>query len=189
MKTIDEAFKINFGEEFVKLGVTYISHIFEPKTVTIGFNPPAKKKPTPETLVYYDGCAIGNLKGLEQFCYEEGTKKKLLPYYKQHFLNIFKTRVDVEKQMLIEHTIPINELYIELDGEKFYVTSITFILIGIPTTQDIDVKHRTYEGALITEAIFDIKQMDNIHTAWIAQLPKNKEAKVFVKSKPREKKK
>jgi hypothetical protein len=189
LKTIDEAFQINFGEEFVKLGATYISHIFNLKTVSISFNPPLKKKPTPNSLVYQNARVMGDLEGLAQFCYEEGTKKKLVPYYKQNFLNIFNTRADVEKQMLIEHTIPINELYIESDGEKFYVTSITFMLIGTPTTQDIDVKHRTYEGALITEAIFDIKQMDNIHTAWIAQLPKNKEAKVFVKSKPRRKKK
>ncbi len=189
LKTIDETLQINFGEEFHKLGLIFISHIFELKTVTISFNPPPKKKPTLTTLVYNDGCAVGNIEELTKFCYEEGTKKKLKPYYKQNFLKIFKTRADVEKQSLIEHTVPIHELYIESDGEKFYITSIAFTLIGIPTTEKIDVKHRTYGGALITEGVFDIKEMDKIHTTWIAQFPKNKDAKVFVKSKSRKKKK
>lgn len=189
LKTIDETLQINFGEEFHKLGLIFISHIFELKTVTISFNLPSKKKPTPTTLVYNDGCTVGNIEELTKFCYEEGTKKKLIPYHKQNFLKLFKTRADVEKQMLIEHTVPINELYIESDGEKFYITSITFTLIGIPTTEEIDVKHRTYGGSLITEGIFDIKEMDKIHTTWIAQFHKNKDAKVFVKSKPRKKKK
>jgi hypothetical protein len=189
LKTIDEAFQINFGEEFIKLGLAYISHIFEPKTRTISFNPPAKEKPTPETLVYHDGCAVGNLDELTKVCFEDGTKKKLIPYYKQNFLNIFKTRADIKKQILIEHTVPINELYIQANNEKFYITSITFMLIGIPTTQHIDVTQRTYEGVLITEGVFDIKEMDKIHTTWIAQFHKNRTAKVFLKSKLRKKKK
>ena len=188
LKTIDETLQINFSEEFHKLGLIFISHIFQLKTVTISFNPPSKKKPTPTTLVYNDGCVVGNIEGLRKFCYEEGTKKKFIPYHKQNFLKIFKTRADVEKQMLIEHTVPISELYIESNGEKFYITSIAFTLIGIPTTEEIDVKHRTYEGSLITEGVFDIKEIDKIHTTWIAQFPKHKNAKVFVKSKPRKKK-
>jgi len=188
LKTIDETLQINFGEEFHKLGLMFISHIFELKTVMFSFKPPAKKKPTPTSLVYNNGCTVGNIEELTNFCYEEGTKKKLIPYHKQNFLKIFKTRADVEKQMLIEHTIPINELYIESDGEKFYITSITFTLIGIPTTEEIAVKHRNYEGSLIAEGVFDIKEMDKIHTTWIAQSPKNKDAKVFVKSKPRKEK-
>lgn len=189
LRTIDETLQINFGEEFHKLGLIFISHIFELKTATISFNPPSRKKPTPKTFVYNDGCAVGNLEELTTLCYEEGIKKKLIPYHKQNFLKIFNTRADVEKQMLIEHTIPINELYIESDGEKFYITSITFTLIGIPTTEEINVRHRTYEGSLITEGVFDIKEMDKIHTTWIAQFPKNKDPKVFVKSKSRKKKK
>jgi hypothetical protein len=189
LKTIDEALQINFGEEFRKLKLTYISHIFKLKNVTISFNPPSKKKPTPRTLVYDDGCAIGNLEELTKVCYEEGTKKKLIPYHKQNFLNTFKTRADVERQMLIEHTIPINGLYIESEGENYYITAISFTLIGIPTTQDVTAKHRNYEGALITESVFDIKEMDKIHTTWIAQFPKSKDANVFVKSKPRKMKK
>lgn len=189
LKTIDETLRINFGEEFHKLGLIFISHIFELKTVTISFSLPSKKKPTPTTLVYNNGCTVGNIEELTKFCYEEGTKKKLIPYHKQNFLKIFKTRADIEKQMLIEHTVPINELYIESDGEKFYITSITFTLIGIPTTEEIDVKHRTYGESLITEGVFDIKEINKIHTTWISQFPNNKEAKVFVKSKPRKKKK
>lgn len=77
LKTIDEALQINFGEEFRKLKLTDISHFFELKTATISFNPPSKKKPTPRTLVYDDGCADGNLEELTKLCYEEGTKKKL----------------------------------------------------------------------------------------------------------------
>lgn len=189
LKTIDEAFEIDFDEEFVKLGMTFISHNFELKERTIRFNPLPKVKPTPETVVYHDGCAGGTLDELTKICYEEGTKKKLMPYYKQNFLNIFKTRADIDKQMLIKHTIPINDLYIESNGEKFYITSITFTLIGKPTVQEISVRHRTYEGALIAEGVFDIKIMDKIQTTWIAQFPKNKEASVFVKSKPRKKRK
>ena len=189
LKTIDETFQINFGEEFHKLGLIFISHIFELKTVTISFNPSPKKKPTLKTLVYNDGCAVGNIEELTKFCYEKGTKKKLKPYYKQNLLKIFKTRADVEKKSLIKHTVPIHELYIESYGEKFYITAISFTLIGIPTTEEIDVKHRTYGGSLITEGIFDIKEMDKIHTTWIAQFSKSKDAKVFVKSKPRKKKK
>lgn len=189
LKTIDETLQINFGEEFHKLGLIYISHIFELKSVAISFNPPSKKKPTLTTLVYNDGCLAGNIEELTKFCYEEGTKKKLIPYHKENFLKIFKTRADIEKQMLIEHSVPINELYIESDGDKFFITSITFTLIGIPTSEEIDVKQRTYEGSLITEGVFDMKEMEKIHTTWISQFPKNKDAKVFVKSKPRKKKK
>ena len=189
LKTIDETLRINFGEEFHKLGLIYISHIFKLKSVAISFNPPSKRKPTPTTLVYNDGSTVGNLEELTKFCYEEGTKKKLIPYHKQNFLKIFKTRADVEKQMLIEHSVPINELYIESDGEKFYITSITFTLIGVPSAEEIDVKHRTCEGSLISEGIFDMKEMDKIHTTWIAQFPRNMDAKVFVTSKLRETKK
>jgi len=189
LKTIDEAFKINFNEEFVKLGLTYISHIFKPQTRTISFNPPVKAKTSLETLVYHGGHAVGNLDDLMNFCYKEGTKKKLIPYYKQNFLKIFKTRADIEQPMLVEHTVPINELYIETNNEKFYITSVTFTLVGVPTIKEIDVKQRTYESALITEGVFDVEEMDQIHTAWIAQLPKDKTAKLFMKSTPRKKKK
>jgi len=185
LKTIEEAFQIDFVEEFVKLGVTYISHIFNLKTVSINFNHPLKRKLSMRDVVLHDGCAIGDLDGLAKFCFEEGTKKKLIPYYKQNFLNIFKTRADVEKHVLIEHTIPINEFYIESDGDKHYINSITFTLIGIPTTQDIELRHLTYEGMLVTEGVFNIKEMDKLYTMWIAQFPKSKEAKVFVKSKPK----
>lgn len=189
LKTIDEASKIDFGEEFVKLGMTFISHNFELKASTISFTPPPKIKPTPETVVYHDGSAVGTLGELTKLCHEEGTKKKLLPYYKQNFMNIFKTRADIDKPLLIEHSVPINELYIESNGDKFYITSIVFTLIGTPTVQDINVRHRTYEGALITEGVFDITTMDNIQTTWIAQRPQKKEASVFVKSKARKKRK
>ena len=189
LKTIDEALQINFSDEFHKLGLIFISQIFKLKTITISFNPLLKKKPTSKNFVFNDGCAVGNLDELTKFCYEEGTMKKLIPYHKQNLLKIFITRADVEKQMIIEHTIPINELYIVSDGEKFYITSITFKLLGIPTIEEIDMKHRTYEGSLITEGTFDIKEMDKIYTTWIAQSPKNKDLEVFVKSKPRKKKK
>lgn len=189
LKTIEEAFQIDFGDEFHQLGLIYISHIFKQEKLSMNFNPPLKKIPSLKALVYHNELEIGDLDGLANFCFEEGPKKKLIPYFKRNMLNLFKTKADAERHVLIENTIPIRELYIEADGVKHFINSITFTLIGIPTTQDIKVKHLTYEGALITEGVFDIEEMKEIHTTWIAQLPKNREARVFVKSKPRKIKK
>ena len=190
LKTINEALKINFGEECHKLQAIYISHMFKLKAVTISFNFPPKKKPKKSTAVYdSNGAAVSDLEGLTQFCYEEGTRKKLIPYYKQHFLNIFKTRADVERHMLIEHAIPINGLYIKSEKGKCFIGSVTFTLVGLPTMKEIAAKHRKYQEALITENVFDIKEMDKIHTSWIVQFAKDREARLFIKSKPRKNKK
>jgi hypothetical protein len=189
LKTIEDAFQIDFGDEFHKLGLLYISHTFKLKKFTMHFNPPLNKKPSLKTLVYHNELEIGDLEGLANFCFEEGPKKNIIPYFKRNMLNIFKTKADTERHVLIEKTIPIRKLYIEDDGIKHFINSIKFTLVGIPTTQDIQVNHGTYEGALITEGLFDIEEMKEIHTAWIAQLPKDKEARVFVKSKPRKTKK
>lgn len=189
LKTIEDAFQINFGDEFHKLGLLYISHIFKLKKFTMHFNPPLNKKPSLKTLVYHNELEIGDLEGLANFCFEEGPKKNIIPYFKRNMLNIFKTKADTERHVLIEKTIPIKKLYIEDDGIKHFINSIKFTLVGIPTTQDIQVNHRTYEDTLITEGLFDIEEMKEIHTAWIAQIPKDKEAKVFVKSKLRKTKK
>lgn len=189
LKTIEEAFQIDFGDEFNKLGLMYISHIFKQEKLSMNFNPPLKKIPSLKTLVYHNGIGIGDLEGLANFSFEEGPKKKLIPYFKRNMLNLFKTKADTEKHVLVENTIPIKELYIEANGVKHFITSITFTLIGKPTTRDIEPKYLTYEGALITEGVFDIEEMKEIHTTWIAQLPKNKETNVFVKSKLRKIKK
>jgi hypothetical protein len=189
LRTLEEALKINFGDEFHKLAAVYVSHIVKLKTVTLSFTPPAKFKPLPTTIFYHNGQPAGTLDDLTKSCYEEVTKKKLIPYYKQNLLGIFKTRADLDRQMLIEHTIPITEFYIESASEKFFITSVTFTLIGVPTIKDMPAKHRTYKGALITESIFDEKEMDKIHTTWIVQFAKRSEGKIFMKSKLRKTKK
>lgn len=188
LQTLEDAMKINFGEEFKKLGFQYISLKFEIKRFSMCFEPSIKIKPPLNTSVFNGEIEIGTLEDFVNFCFEEGTKKKTTPFVKDNMPNFFKTKSDTIKQMLIEHTIPVKELYIEQDGSKHFITSITITLLGTPFTQDIQIRHRIYKDALITEGIFDIEEMPEIHTTWIAQLLKDHEAKVFVKSKPKKQK-
>ena len=185
LRSLEDALQIDFGKEFNKLGLLYISYTFEIKRFSICFEPSLKIKPSLKALVFKRETEIGTLEGFVNFCFEEGPKKKTSRYVKDNMLNIFKTKSDTEKHMLIENTIPVKELYIKPDGSRHFIKSITFTVVGLPFTQDIQARHRKYEGALITEGIFDIEEIPEVHTTWISQLPKDNEAKVFVKSKPR----
>lgn len=184
LKTLQEALDIDFNNEFIKLGIVTIANNFKLKQVTFEFLKPFKDKPTPQLQVFKDENQISTLDELVSFCFEEGTKKKLIPYMNKNFLDIFKTRADLNKFALIEHKIPINKLFVQaLDGDLYELSALIITVVGKPTVNKIEIRHRTYESTLITEGKTNADEFDKIHTIYAVQTTKSKEVKTFVKSK------
>lgn len=185
LKTLQEAMQIDFGKDFRKLGMIYISHTFKLVEFSMSIEPKIKKEFSLKTPVYADedGENTGTLEWWVDYFFKNGPKKNLIFQFKENMLEFYKKKSDVGRLQELEHITPIKGLYVELEGKKHTITSIKFVFNVILTTQEIHVGHRTYEGALISEGVFDIEGMDKIHTTWIAQLPKDKDALLFVKSK------
>lgn len=177
---------INFGVEFAKLGMATISHDFKIHQIRFELKTKNKIKVIPTTEIMEKGQVIGTLNDLAEFCFQEGTKKKLRPYLNRNFLKVYKTRADLEKTALIEHRVPINGISVKVsEEESIDLISVIIILIGKPKVCEVEVKHRKYDKALITEGTFASSEFEKEFTIFTAQTPKSDIGKYFIKTKNR----
>lgn len=186
LKTLEEALNIDFKVEFKKLGMATISTEFEIKQIKFELKKTGEIKIFPDSEVLENGKTVGILSNLVKFCFEEITKNKLRPYLNENFLKVYKTRADLKKVPLIEHNIPINGFSVKIsEKETVELLSITFILLGNPKVNEVNVKRRMYNNALITEGSFNLPETDKEYTIFAAQTPKSNVGKYFFKSKTR----
>lgn len=179
LKTLEEALTIDFNNEFIRIGMAAVSCNFKLEQFTFESSPPFKYKPNPQWKVFKDNNQIFTLDELRSNCI-----KKFVENFNQNFLKIFKTRADLNQLVLIENTIPINGLFVQsLDGEMHELLSLTVKMIGKPVVNEVEVRQRIYESALITEGKIDASELDKVHTLSVVQVAETNEGKLFIKSK------
>ncbi|MEQ1485549.1 restriction endonuclease [Methyloglobulus sp.] len=183
LKTLEEARNIDFYDEFVKIGMAKFFCNFELQQFSLECTPQCKFEITPQLKVFEEDREISTLDELVSHC-TEGTNIKIKQYFNQNFLNIFKTKADLNKHVLIEHKIPINGLFVQSpDNLSHKLLSITLLMVGKSAIDEVEVMHRFYESALVTEGKIQLVEFDKEQTLFVAQTAKANEGKIFVKSK------
>jgi hypothetical protein len=190
-RTLEEALGIDFKNEFMKLGFVNVSHEFTLYQISLECEPPISDKVTPQEMVYVKGGEESlTLYDLVELCMKEATEKELKSHLNRNFLDIFKTKEDLNKDVLVEHRVPIRELYIRpSEGVEHSIQALTIKMIGKPTQKEINLKRRFYDGALVTEGAVDRNDSDNIYTFYFVQIPAKKAGRTFMKKEKRRKKK
>jgi hypothetical protein len=186
LRTLDEALSTVWSEEFTKLGIAYSSRSFNVEKVILDFSPPVHKKITPTDVIWYRGEKIGLMKNFIAICTGEHERKIILDYFYENFLNVFKTRADLKRDIIIEHKIPIKEYYIILPERNVHkIQSVTVRIKGTAQVKDIPVSFHDYQNARVTKGIIDIEGFDNIQKVFVAHIAGSKQGKVFVETKAR----
>lgn len=181
LMTLEEVINIDFDREFVKLGMASVCLEFKLKQVVFECLP--QLKPTPKLKVFHCDDQIGSVDELLSSIFKELTEKKLASHINQNFLDIFKTREGFNMSVLVEHKIPINNLAIQSNCGTFHkLLSLTLIIMAKPDMEEVEVRHRLFKKALVTNGSFEFDNQDKVHTIFAAQMPQSTEGRFFVKS-------
>ena len=104
-----------------------------------------------QNLVEFEGQILGDLEGLLVFYFQKIVVPYLNAYRDQHFLEIFKTRADIDLPMRIEvsYRWPACRVIME-DGTTTELREVRYIIFGNRNATDIKQEHRTYNDRMVS---------------------------------------
>lgn len=104
-----------------------------------------------ESNVEIKGEIAGDLKGLIEYFFQEHLAPQIDKYKKEHFLEIFKTKADVDKSLLVQREYDWSGIYvISKDGERVELNKVRYIVIGNRKTMNVEQEHRVFNEKMIS---------------------------------------
>jgi len=104
-----------------------------------------------ESQVEINGEIIGDLKGLIEYFLQEYLVPQCNKYKKEHFLEIFKTRDDVEKPMLVQSEYDWPGIYaVTKDGERIELKKVRYVVIGNRRAMNVEQEHRVFNDKMVS---------------------------------------
>jgi hypothetical protein len=148
--TMREAQERDWANFLFKPGLLLISEeTFEIKEIALT----AKGRASPvenmdlRSEVVIQGIAVGNLEAFINYFFREHVVPGAVAYKKEHFLEIFKTREDIEKPLLINCQKDLNGLIVlTRDGSRVEISRISFVLVETRHHEDIPQSHYLYRN-------------------------------------------
>jgi len=111
-----------------------------------------------DSSVEMKGEIVGNLKGLIEYFFQEHIIPKIDQYKKEHFLEIFKTKDDVKKMLLVESEHTWREInVIDQEGNVVKLSKVKYVIKGIRRTMEVDQEHKVFSNKLVSTG----KHLDN----------------------------
>lgn len=104
-----------------------------------------------ESEVQVDGQVVGSLKDIIEYFFQEYLAPQIDKHKKENFLEIFKTKEDVEKTMLVEseHTWPEIHAH-DRDGNEVNFSKVKYIVLGVRKTMDVNQEHKVFNNKMIS---------------------------------------
>jgi Restriction endonuclease len=104
-----------------------------------------------ESDVYVNGQVVGNLKDIIGRFFQEYIVPEIDKHKKEIFLELFKTKEDAEKMMIVEseNTWPEINAH-DRDGNKVNFSTVRYIVLGERKTVDIDQRHMVFNNNLVS---------------------------------------
>ncbi|MBW4531217.1 MAG: restriction endonuclease [Aphanothece saxicola GSE-SYN-MK-01-06B] len=101
--------------------------------------------------VVLEGEAVGDLAGLIEHFFKEHVIPGVEAYRKQHFLEIFKTREDIGKPMLVEseHDWP-KVAVVDDHGNRVEISKVKYIFTGVRQSMDVHQAHYVFNQKMIS---------------------------------------
>jgi hypothetical protein len=101
--------------------------------------------------VELDGEAVGDLAGLIEYFFKEHVIPGVEAYRKQHFLEIFKTKKDIEKTMLVESehgwpTVIVKDSF----GNRIEISRVKYVFTGVRQSMDVHQSHFVFNQKMIS---------------------------------------
>ncbi len=104
-----------------------------------------------ESQVEINGEIIGDLKGLIEYFFQEYLVPQCNKYKKEHFLEIFKTKDDLEKPMLVQREYDWTGVYaITKDDERTELKKVRYVVVGNRRAMDVEQEHRVFNDKMVT---------------------------------------
>lgn len=181
LRTLKDAYDIDFKNEFTKLSILKIEWQFTTKVTSIIFEPTLSRKLNSEDIVYLDNktkFALGDYIRETINVYERENLRKDV---NENAMVLYKTKADLNNLFVLTCDKKINRGYIKAEKrERHYIRSLTIQVVGKPNVKDKGVRRRLYDKALITEGIFNDTSSDNVYTVRVAQLSGKREGGFFI---------
>lgn len=93
----------------------------------------------------------GDVRGLVEYFFREHLAPNIDQYKKEHFMEIFKTKEDATKTLLVESEHDWKGIFvINTNGQKIEIKKIKFIVTGNRQTSDVPQKHHIFNNKMIS---------------------------------------
>ena len=130
--------------------------------------------------VELDGEAVGDLAGLIEHSFKQHVIPGVEAYRKQHFLDIFKTKEDMGKPMLVEseHSWPKVDVTDNL-GNRVEIARVKYVYTGVRQTVDVYQalyvfnqkmisvgRHRDPDGTVIDFSLIQDSDSPTLRARW-----------------------
>jgi hypothetical protein len=101
--------------------------------------------------VELDGEPVGDLAGLTEHFFKEHVIPGVVAYTKQHFLDIFKTKEDINKPMLVEseHDWP-KVVVTDNQGNRVEIARVKYVFTGVRQSMDVHQAHYVFNEKMIS---------------------------------------
>lgn len=104
-----------------------------------------------ESDVELDGEAVGDLAGLIEHFFKEYVIQGAEAYRRQHFLEIFKTREDIGKTMLVESEHDWPKVTVKDDqGNTIEIARVKYVFMGVRQSAEVHQAHYVFNQKMIS---------------------------------------
>lgn len=123
---------------------------------------------------------IGDVKSLVEYFFKEHIVPHINEYKNSHFLEIFKTKEDVEKMLLVESEYDWLGIYVlDNEGNKTELKKVKYIITGNRKSMDVEQAHHVFnekmvstgrhidaDGSAIDFSVIQNPDTKKIHVRW-----------------------
>lgn len=104
-----------------------------------------------ESNVEIKGEIVGDLKGLIEYIFKEHLVPQIDKYKKEHFLEIFKSKSDAEKSIIVEREYDWSDIYIlSKEGDRIQPKKVKYVVVGSRKTVDVKQQHRVFNEKMVS---------------------------------------
>jgi hypothetical protein len=181
LRSLPDALATHWPDEFTKLGLAVVNHLLKVESCSIRFEPPlTSEEVSPDAIMRTESGDRGTLRELLAVLGGPEMRARFLRYFSEHFLDIFKTRADLEKVMIVQHSIPIRGFYvIKEDGREHEAVEATLRIRGEPNAKEVPLTFHDYEQARIGRGVISIEGLEKVHVIYTAQVTGEKQGIIF----------
>lgn len=152
--TLEKALETDWVKFPIKPGLTLVTDdVYRIESVFYEFN----NKYIPithlglDSKVELNGEILGDLRGLIEYFFKENLAPKLDKYKKEHTLEIFKTKEDLEKTLRAEKEYNWSGITIITNlGERIELSKIKYIVVGTRKSMDVEQEHYIFNKKMVS---------------------------------------
>lgn len=105
-----------------------------------------------ETNVYFDNQEVGSIQSVFERTFLDFLVPDINAYLKDHIGELFKTREDLDKPLVVELERNLSELtIIESEGKPVDLSRVKFLIQGVRAVTNLDQKHTVFNGVIVSE--------------------------------------